>query len=58
MKVLITGGNGFVGVNIINEIITNTDWEIVCYINKNSNNFVPTCFPSNLKFEEQSKLIH
>ena len=38
MKVLITGGNGFVGVNIINEIITNTDWEIVCYINKNSNN--------------------
>ena len=38
MKVLITGGNGFVGINIINEIINTTDWSIVCYINKNSNN--------------------
>jgi dTDP-glucose 4,6-dehydratase len=35
MKVLITGGNGFVGINIIHEIIKNTDWEIVCLINKN-----------------------
>jgi dTDP-glucose 4,6-dehydratase len=38
MRVLITGGNGFVGINIINEIINSTDWEIVCYINKNFNN--------------------
>jgi dTDP-glucose 4,6-dehydratase len=38
MRVLITGGNGFVGINIINEIINSTDWEIVCYINKNTNN--------------------
>ena len=44
MKVLITGGNGFVGINIINEIITNTDWEVVCYINKNSNNI-----PNNIE---------
>lgn len=35
MKVLITGGNGFVGINIINEIIKNTNWNIVCLIHKN-----------------------
>lgn len=34
MKILITGGNGFVGINIINAIIQNTDWEITCFINK------------------------
>ena len=36
MRILITGGNGFVGINIVNEIIKNTNWEIVCLINKNS----------------------
>jgi len=34
MKILITGGNGFVGINIINSIIENTNWEITCFINK------------------------
>jgi len=34
MKILITGGNGFVGINIISSIIKNTDWEITCFINK------------------------
>ena len=43
MKVLLTGGNGFVGRNILEEIITNTDWSIVCLINKNYNNI-----PSNI----------
>lgn len=38
MKILITGGNGFVGMNIINEIIKNTDWIITCLINKTENN--------------------
>ncbi len=41
MKVLITGGNGFVGINIVNEIIQNTDWQIVCLIHKNSHR-IPT----------------
>lgn len=35
-KILITGGNGFVGMNIINELISKTNCEIVCLINKNS----------------------
>ena len=34
MKILITGGNGFVGINIINEIKF-YDWDITCLINKN-----------------------
>ena len=38
MKILITGGNGFVGRNIIDEIINNTDWKIVCLIHQNDNN--------------------
>ena len=38
MKILITGGNGFVGSNIIKEILINTDWDIYCLINKNENN--------------------
>lgn len=38
MKILLTGGNGFVGCNIINEIIKTTNWEITCLINKNYNN--------------------
>ena len=38
MKILVTGGNGFVGRNILDEIINNTDWEIVCLIHKNENN--------------------
>jgi nucleoside-diphosphate-sugar epimerase len=33
-NILITGGNGFVGINIINEIINATDWNITCLINK------------------------
>jgi nucleoside-diphosphate-sugar epimerase len=37
MKILITGGNGFVGINIINSIIQKTDWEITCFINKTDN---------------------
>jgi dTDP-glucose 4,6-dehydratase len=36
MRVLVTGGNGFVGINVINEIINTTDWEIVCFVNKNA----------------------
>ena len=44
MKILITGGNGFVGINIINEIINSTNWEIICLINKNSNKI-----PENIK---------
>jgi len=36
MRILVTGGNGFVGINIVNEILNNTDWEIVCYVNKNA----------------------
>jgi nucleoside-diphosphate-sugar epimerase len=38
MIVLITGGNGFVGRNIIDEIINTTNWQIVCLINNNDNN--------------------
>lgn len=38
MKILLTGGNGFVGINILNEIIKNTNLEVVCLINKNDNN--------------------
>jgi nucleoside-diphosphate-sugar epimerase len=38
MKVLLTGGNGYVGINILNEIIKNTNWELTCLINNNHNN--------------------
>ena len=38
MKVLLTGGNGFVGINIVNEMITYTDWDITCLINNNDEN--------------------
>ena len=38
MIILLTGGNGFVGRNIIDEIINKTDWLIICLINKNENN--------------------
>jgi UDP-glucuronate 4-epimerase len=38
MIVLLTGGNGFVGRNIIDEIINNTNFEVICLINKNDNN--------------------
>jgi len=38
MKVLLTGANGFVGINILNEVINNTDWYITCLINKNEEN--------------------
>lgn len=38
MKVLLTGGNGFVGTNIVNEMITYTDWDITCLINNNDEN--------------------
>ena len=38
MIVLLTGGNGFVGRNILDEIINNTNWEVICLINKNDNN--------------------
>ena len=38
MIVLLTGGNGFVGRNIIDEIVNNTNWEVVCLIHKNDNN--------------------
>jgi len=41
MRILITGGNGFVGINIINTVIKNTDWEIVCFIN-NTDDRIPT----------------
>ena len=41
MRILITGGNGFVGINIINMIIKNTDWEITCFINKTDDR-IPT----------------
>jgi nucleoside-diphosphate-sugar epimerase len=44
MKILITGGNGFVGRNIIDEIANNTDWELICLINKNRDNI-----PDNIK---------
>lgn len=35
MKVLLTGANGFVGINILSEIIKNTKWEVICLIHKN-----------------------
>ena len=36
MKVLLTGGNGYVGINILNEIINNTSWEVICLIHKSA----------------------
>ena len=44
MKVLLTGANGFVGINILNEMIEYTDWEITCLINKNEDKI-----PKNIK---------
>lgn len=44
MKILLTGGNGFVGINILNQIINTTDWEIICFIHKNDNRI-----PQNIK---------
>jgi UDP-glucose 4-epimerase len=38
MKVLITGANGFVGINILNEIIRNTHWDVTCFIHKRHDN--------------------
>ena len=44
MKVLLTGGNGFVGRNVLEEIITKTDWQLICLINKNYNNIPQQIF--------------
>jgi nucleoside-diphosphate-sugar epimerase len=44
MQILLTGGNGFVGCNILNEIIKTTDWEVTCLINENYNNI-----PDNIR---------
>jgi nucleoside-diphosphate-sugar epimerase len=38
MQILLTGGNGFVGCNILNEIINTTNWNVTCLINENHNN--------------------
>jgi nucleoside-diphosphate-sugar epimerase len=38
MKLLLTGANGFVGINILNEIIRHTQWDITCFIHKHSDN--------------------
>lgn len=44
MLVLLTGGNGYVGINILHYIQQNTDWDIVCLIHKNECNI-----PKNVK---------
>ncbi len=44
MLILLTGGNGYVGVNILNFIQKHTDWDLVCLINKHENNI-----PKNIK---------
>lgn len=58
MKILITGGNGFVGINILNEIIKNENWIITCLINKSENN-IPKYIEKiyNLKVNVQYDLI-
>jgi nucleoside-diphosphate-sugar epimerase len=38
MNILLTGGNGFVGCNIVNEIRQTTDWDITCFVNKHHSN--------------------
>jgi UDP-glucose 4-epimerase len=38
MNVLLTGANGFVGINVLNKILETTKWNVVCLINKNHNN--------------------
>lgn len=38
MNVLLTGANGFVGINVLNKILTTTKWNVVCLINKNQQN--------------------
>jgi UDP-glucose 4-epimerase len=50
MKALLTGGNGFVGRNILEEILTTTEWSVVCLINKHFNNIPPNILKiTNLK---------
>jgi nucleoside-diphosphate-sugar epimerase len=44
MLVLLTGGNGYVGINILHHIQENTDWDIVCLIHKNECNI-----PNNIE---------
>jgi dTDP-glucose 4,6-dehydratase len=34
-KILITGASGFLGSHVIRHLLINTDWELVCLINKN-----------------------
>ena len=38
MNVLLTGCNGFVGINMLNKILTDTSWNVICFIHKNVNN--------------------
>jgi len=44
MLVLLTGANGFVGINILHFIQENTDWNVVCLIHTHENNI-----PDNVK---------
>ena len=44
MLVLLTGGNGYVGINILHCIQKTTDWDVVCLIHKNECNI-----PNNVK---------
>jgi len=58
MKILLTGANGFVGINILNEIIMNTTWEVICLINKNEDK-IPKIVQKiyNLNIDEKFDII-
>jgi nucleoside-diphosphate-sugar epimerase len=43
MKVFITGANGFLGSNLAKYMDKNTDWDISCMVNNNSDKVPSTC---------------
>jgi len=53
MKILLTGANGFVGINILYEILSTQNWEIECLVHKNEEN-IPTYVKKIYQLDENN----
>jgi len=56
MNILLTGANGFVGINILNKILETKNWNVVCLIHKNHNN-IPNHIKKIYNLEECTSKI-